>query len=100
MLFERMDFEIEVFLYSRSKKVAFLDESISYSMFTVSQVNSCLQYLENMVTTVSKTTRAFVKSRAVTSMKTFFVSRVIFECSPLTIGGKLQIVPLESLITG
>lgn len=41
------------------------------------------QYSLNMVTRVSSTTLALVKSVAVASMKTFFVFRVILECSPV-----------------
>ena len=46
------------------------------------------QYWLNMVTRVSRTILALVRSVAVTSKKIFFVLSVIFECSPLIIGGR------------
>lgn len=44
-----------------------------------STVYGVAQWLENIVTKVSKTTLAFVKSVAVHSMKIFLVFNVIFE---------------------
>lgn len=42
----------------------------------------------------------FVRSVAVHSMKTFLVLSVIFEWSPLIIGGMDKTIPFLSLITG
>lgn len=49
-----------------------------------------------MVTMMLFTTSSFVLSVAVISMKTFRVFSVIFEWSPLMIGGREQTVLLES----
>jgi len=43
---------------------------------------------------------ALAKSVAVHYINIFFVFKVIFECSPLIIGGIERITPFESLITG
>lgn len=53
-------------------------------------------YWENIVTMILVTMSSFVLSRAVISIKTFLVSKVIFEWSPLIIGGREQTVLLES----
>lgn len=53
----------------------------------MADVNGSLEYSENMVATMLTTIASFVSSVAVTSMKTFLVFRVIFECSELIIGG-------------
>lgn len=53
-------------------------------------------YWENMVTIIWLTISNFVLSRAVISMKTFFVFSEIFEWSPLMIGGREQTVRFES----
>lgn len=45
------------------------------------------QYSENIVATILTTIFSLVSSVAVTSMKMFFVFKVIFECSELMIGG-------------
>ena len=50
-------------------------------------LNLLEQYSENAAIIVLRTISALVGSNAVTSIKTFFVSRVIFEWSPLIIGG-------------
>lgn len=49
---------------------------------------------------VSKQHFTFVKSVAVHSINTFFVFSVIFEWSPLIIGGSDNTIPLLSVITG
>jgi len=48
------------------------------------------------LTMISSTILAFVKSVAVASMKTFLVLRLIFEWSPLMIGGMDKTTPFES----
>ena len=54
------------------------------------------QYPENMAHMILSTMWALVRSVAVTSMKTFLVLSVIFEWSPLMIGGRLNTRPLAS----
>jgi hypothetical protein len=61
-----------------------------------SYVNGSDVYSENIETMILLTISTFVLSRAVISMKTFLVSRVIFEWSPLMIGGREQTVLFES----
>jgi len=52
-----------------------------------SYVKGTSQYSENMTQSTFNTMASFVSSIAVSSMKTFRVSRVILECSELMIGG-------------
>jgi hypothetical protein len=59
-------------------------------------VNGSDVYWENMVTMILFTISTLVLSSAVISMKTFLVLRVIFEWSPLIIGGREQTVLFES----
>lgn len=59
-------------------------------------VNGSSVHCENMVTMMLFTTSSFVLSVAVISIKTFRVFSVIFEWSPLMIGGKEQTVLFES----
>ena len=49
-----------------------------------------------MVTRVSSTMLAFVRSVAVTSKKMFLVLSVILECSPLMMGGRDSTTSLAS----
>lgn len=53
-------------------------------------------YRENIVTMILLTISSFVLSVAVISMNTFLVSNVIFEWSPLMIGGREHTTRLES----
>jgi hypothetical protein len=53
-------------------------------------------YKENMVTIILVTISNLVLSRAVISMKTFFVLVLILERSPLMIGGSEQTTRFES----
>ena len=57
-------------------------------------------YCENIVTMMLVTISSFVRSVAVTSIKTFRVSALILEWFELMIGGIEQTVRLESRITG
>ena len=57
------------------------------SRLSPSHLNFPPQYSENIVDTIFTTISNFVWSVAVTSIKTFLVFSVIFECSELIIGG-------------
>mmetsp|Transcript_24834 Transcript_24834/g.45388 ORF Transcript_24834/g.45388 Transcript_24834/m.45388 type:complete len:203 (-) Transcript_24834:483-1091(-) len=72
----------------------------SYTTVTGSTVKGDPQYSLNMVTTVSSTMCALVRSVAVHSMNTSVVSRVMREWWPLMMGGRDMTVPLPSRITG
>jgi len=72
------------------------NNSFPESVGLCTYVNFSWQYCENMVTMVLRTMLALVRSVAVTSINTFFVSNRIFECSPFMMGGKDNTMPLES----
>lgn len=58
------------------------------------------QYAENIATRIFITISTLVRSVAVTSIKTFLVSKVILDWLELMIGGNEHTTRLESYITG
>ena len=75
-------------------------DSLTKLILTGSTVKGLAQYSENMVTTVSRTIFALVRSVAVHSMNTLVVSRVIFDLLPLIMGGRDMTVSSASSTTG
>ena len=65
----------------------------AYFTNTGSTVNYFLQYYENNYTVVVKDLMSFIYSVPVDSIKQFFILSVIFECSPLMIGGRDKTTP-------
>lgn len=69
---------------------------IPLRLVKITYVKGSEVYWENIVTIIRFTISSFVWSTAVISMKTLVVFMVIFEWSPLMMGGREQTVRFES----